>query len=82
MDEVNFENPYCTFLTMQKIRAPKILGDVWESVAGAVFLDGGWKAIHQVYGKVLTPFMLCFVQNEKFFLLDLNQDLHELAVIL
>ena len=31
------------------------LGDLFESLSGALFLDGGWNAIHKVYGRILAP---------------------------
>lgn len=31
---------------------PKMYGDIFESVAAAVLLDGGWDALNKVYGRV------------------------------
>ena len=28
---------------------------MFESLAGAVFLDGGWDAVHKVFGRILGP---------------------------
>ena len=30
---------------MQTKKTPKILADLWESLIGAIFMDGGWKGI-------------------------------------
>ena len=65
---------------LDKGKAPKILGDIWESIAGAIFLDGGWEAIHQVYGRLLFPFILNFTFNQEAFLLDLNEKIHKIVV--
>ena len=43
-------------------------------------MDGGWEAIHIVYGKILTPYILNFVQNQDLFHVDLNLELHKLVV--
>lgn len=37
---------------------PKILGDVFESIMGAVFMDGGIEAVINVYEHLLAPFIL------------------------
>jgi dsRNA-specific ribonuclease len=72
MKKIKVDMSFCEFLTKENLIADKRLGDIWESVAGAVFLDGGWKAIHKVYGRLLTPFMLNFILNEKDFKFDLR----------
>ncbi len=38
--------------------APKILGDVFESLMGAVFIDGGIEKVIEVYQHLLSPFIL------------------------
>ena len=37
--------------------APKILGDLFESVAGAVFLDGGVKAAGVAMRRLMKPYL-------------------------
>ena len=36
----------------------KILGDVFESLMGAIFIDGGIEKVIQVYEHLLAPFVL------------------------
>ncbi len=38
-------------------KAPKILADVFEAVCGAVLVDGGWKALTEVVGRLIGPFV-------------------------
>lgn len=44
---------------------PKILGDVFESLIGAIFLDGGIKAVLEVYQHLLSPFVLFVAKYSK-----------------
>lgn len=44
---------------------PKILGDVFESLIGAIFLDGGIKAVLGVYEHLLSPFILFVAKYSK-----------------
>ena len=34
---------------------PKYLGDAMEALCGAIFLDGGWKALISVFGRMAAP---------------------------
>lgn len=45
-------------LQLEPFEAPKILGDIFESVLGAVFEDGGMEAVYRVYKDILSPFIL------------------------
>ncbi|KAJ2306279.1 Dicer-like protein 1 [Coemansia sp. RSA 2706] len=49
------------------VRAPKVLGDVLESLVGAVFVDSGMdhEAVRGVYERVLSPFLDRFVDSGK-----------------
>jgi dsRNA-specific ribonuclease len=38
--------------------SPKILGDIFESVMGAIFEDGGLDEVHRVYKHILSPLIL------------------------
>ena len=53
--------PYKNFV-MYECNTPKVLSDLWESLAAAVLIDGGWKAVKEVFGKLLAPY-LKFVCN-------------------
>ncbi|KAJ2082236.1 Dicer-like protein 1 [Coemansia sp. RSA 988] len=61
------------------VQAPKILGDLFESLFGAVYLDSGMKhkAIKRVYERLLTPFLDQFVDTGK---LSLNPVMQSLLV--
>lgn len=44
---------------------PKILGDVFESMVGAVFIDGGIEKVIQVLEPLLAPFTLFIAKFNK-----------------
>jgi len=43
---------------LEPFETPKILGDVFESVMGAVYEDGGLDEVHRVYKHLLAPLIL------------------------
>ncbi|KAJ2785802.1 Dicer-like protein 1 [Coemansia javaensis] len=49
------------------VQAPKVLGDVFESLVGAVFVDSGMdhEATKRVYERILSPFLDRFVDTGK-----------------
>ncbi|KAJ2661736.1 Dicer-like protein 1 [Coemansia sp. RSA 1199] len=49
------------------VRAPKVLGDILESLIGAVFVDSGMshETVKSVYERVLGPFLDRFVDSGK-----------------
>ncbi|PIA15392.1 ribonuclease III [Coemansia reversa NRRL 1564] len=61
------------------VQAPKILGDILESLVGAVYVDSGMKnkAIKGVYKRLLCPFLDRFVDTGK---LSLNPVIQSLLV--
>ena len=50
---------------IEPFEPPKILGDVFESVMGAVFEDGGIDQVVNVYKHVLSPFILYVAKFSK-----------------
>ena len=50
---------------IEPFEAPKILGDIFESVMGAIFDDGGLNAVMKVYKHLLTPFILFVAKFSK-----------------
>jgi len=50
---------------IEPFEAPKILGDVFESVLGAVYEDGGMAAVYRVYKELLSPFILYVAKYSK-----------------
>ena len=44
---------------------PKILGDVFESIMGAIFMDGGIEKVLEVYQHLLSPFILFTAKYSK-----------------
>lgn len=59
---------YCTFSftrdfkmnnrDIELFEGPKMLGDVFEAILGAIFIDGGIHAVLDVYKDLLAPFVL------------------------
>lgn len=57
-DYINKKNfsTLCKESSLREIEAcPKFLGDSMEALCGAVFLDGGWKALISVFGRMAAP---------------------------
>ena len=50
---------------IEHFEAPKILGDVFESVIGAIFVDGGLTAVMQVYKHLISPLLLFVAKFSK-----------------
>jgi len=42
---------------------PKFFSDVFESIAGAVVLDGGQRALQETFGPILVPFVRAMIQR-------------------
>ncbi len=50
---------------IEPFEAPKILGDVFESLIGAVFEDGGMQAVMEVYATLMCPLILFVAKYSK-----------------
>ena len=50
---------------IEPFEAPKILGDVFESVIGAIFVDGGLNAVMRVYKHLVSPLILYIAKFSK-----------------
>jgi len=50
---------------IELFEAPKILGDVFESIMGAIFIDGGIEKVIEVYQHLLAPFILYIAKYSK-----------------
>ena len=50
---------------LEPFEAPKILGDVFESVMGAIFVDGGLGAVMRVFKHLLSPILLFIAKFSK-----------------
>jgi hypothetical protein len=37
------------------------LSDIWEALIAAIFIDGGWKALHETIGCILEPYIFYFL---------------------
>ena len=59
VQKVSFNKKYRSFVK-HEFQVPKILSDIYEAIAAAVLYDGGWKAIHQVFGRLLGPYIKFF----------------------
>lgn len=59
IQKLNPDNFFQAFVR-HEIDTPKILGDIWESVGGAVLIDGGWDAFNHVFGRILSPYIRYF----------------------
>jgi len=50
---------------IEPFEAPKILGDVFEAVMGAIFVDGGLNAVMRVYKHIVSPILLFIAKFSK-----------------
>ena len=50
---------------IEPFAAPKILGDIFESVMGAIFVDGGLCAVMKVYKHLISPLLLFIAKFSK-----------------
>jgi len=60
----SFSKKYQSFVK-HELHIPKILSDIFESLAAALLYDGGWKAVHQVLGRLFGPYISFFVHHHK-----------------
>ncbi|CAD8184914.1 unnamed protein product [Paramecium octaurelia] len=42
---------------------PKIMSDLWESVAACIMIEYGWEGVVKVYGEMYKPYIQYVVQN-------------------
>nr|CDL68762.1 Dicer-like protein [Paramecium sexaurelia] len=42
---------------------PKIMSDLWESVAACIMIEYGWEGVVKIYGELYKPFIQYVVQN-------------------
>ena len=55
--------------------APKILADVVEALFGAIFLEGGWAALTETFGKIVEPYIFFCCKYYSQFTVDLKYDI-------
>jgi len=58
---------YATSLDSQLVKAPKVLGDLFESLAGAVFVDSGGdlERTWRIFGPFLSPYLSTALQGQR-----------------
>ena len=61
---------------------PKILGDVFESLVGAIFRDGGIEQVVRVYQHLLAPFVLFVAKFSKKLYKEPKEDFNIFANLL
>ena len=60
----SFKKKFISFVK-HELQIPKILSDIFESLAAALLYDGGWNAVHQVYGRLFGPYISFFCHYHK-----------------
>ena len=50
---------------IEPFESPKILGDIFESVMGAIYEDSGLDEVHRVYRHIMSPLILFNTQFSK-----------------
>lgn len=67
-------------MEVEPFKAPKILGDVFEAIIGAVFQDGGIDSINLVLKSLMAPFVLYVAKYSKSIQKEPKEDFQQLAV--
>nr|CDL68755.1 Dicer-like protein [Paramecium multimicronucleatum] len=42
---------------------PKVMSDLWESVAACILIEHGWEGVVRIYGEIYKPYILYLVDN-------------------
>lgn len=50
-----FDTPFKESSLRESEACPKFLGDTMEALCGAIFLDGGWQALIDFFGRIASP---------------------------
>ncbi len=58
------------------------MGDVFESLIGAIFIDGGIQKVLEVYQHLLAPFILFTAKYSKQLYMEPKDDLNRLSNLL
>ena len=66
-------------MQIEPFKAPKILGDVFEAIIGAVFKDGGILKLNQVLKELMAPFVLYVAKYSKSINKEPKEDFQQLA---
>lgn len=64
---------------VEPYEAPKILGDVFEAIIGAIFKDGGIEEIIRVLKTLMAPFVLYVAKYSKYINKEPKEDFYQLA---
>jgi len=64
---------------VEPYKAPKILGDVFESLIGAIFKDAGIETVLDVLKPLLSPFVLYVAKFSKSIHKEPKEDFIQLA---
>lgn len=62
---------------LEPFEAPKILGDIFESVIGAIFVDGGLNGVMHVFKHMISPMLLFIAKFSK----DVSKEPKEMFVL-
>lgn len=56
-----FNAPFKQSTWEEDLQAPKSLGDIMEAICASIFLDGGWFALLETFGRMVSPtiFFVC-----------------------
>ena len=64
---------------IEPYKSPKILGDVFEAIIGAIFKDGGIESLLKVLKSLLAPFILFVAKYSKNIQKEPKEDFQQLS---
>ncbi|CAD8102831.1 unnamed protein product [Paramecium primaurelia] len=50
-------------INQYSLQIPKIMSDLWESVAACILVEHGWEMVVKIYGELYKPYIKYFVDN-------------------
>lgn len=75
IEKKSFDTP-CKESSLRESEAcPKFLGDTMEALCGAIFLDGGWEALINFFGRIASPIIYFVCKYFEDTVVDLIHDI-------
>ena len=77
LDKIAHDTKYKNQWIDAGLNKTKILADSFESLIGALYMDGGWRAVRKVLDRVFLPFIYFFARYCKTMVTDMKHIVYE-----